>query len=105
VAFSAILGNALKYGAGAPVIVRAGTEGALARVEVEDRGHGIAPEDQARIFERFERAVPIVHYGGFGVGLWLAREIVAVHGGHIAVRSAPDQGAVFTITLPLEPPE
>jgi signal transduction histidine kinase len=61
---------------------------------------GIAPEDQARIFERFERAVS-ENYGGFGLGLWISREVVQAHGGRIFVQSAPGQGATFTVELPL----
>ena len=56
--------------------------------------------NQARIFERFERAVSYRHYGGFGVGLWIARELVEAHGGTIRVNSAVGEGASFTIDLP-----
>jgi PAS domain S-box-containing protein len=100
-ALAAVLGNAVKYGGKARIDVRARRDGRFAAVEVEDHGPGIAPEDQARVFERFERAVPVTHYGGFGIGLWAARQIVAAHGGEIDIRSAPGQGSVFTIRLPL----
>jgi signal transduction histidine kinase len=68
---------------------------------VKDHGIGIGAADQARIFERFERAVPERHYGGFGVGLWVARLVAEAHGGRIRVESAPDQGSTFTLELPL----
>jgi signal transduction histidine kinase len=54
----------------------------------------------ARIFERFERAVPARNYGGLGLGLYIARRIVEAHGGQIAVASESGQGATFTVLLP-----
>jgi signal transduction histidine kinase len=95
-----LLGNATKYGPGKPIRVSVERAGALARLIVQDHGMGIGPEDQARIFERFERAVS-ENYGGFGLGLWISREVVQAHGGSISVRSAPGQGATFTVELPL----
>jgi signal transduction histidine kinase len=96
--------NALKFGAGRPVWVTVERADAAARVEVRDAGPGIAAVDHARIFERFERAVPLHRYGGFGLGLWTAREILRAHGGTIAVASAPGEGATFTVEIPLAPP-
>jgi len=98
---SNLVGNALKFGAGRPVDVAVSAEGDTARVVVRDSGIGVAPEAQARIFERFERAVPTRNYGGFGLGLWFVREAVEAHGGRVAVASAPGQGAAFTVELPL----
>jgi len=102
-----LVSNAFKYGRGRPVRieVRAADQGAT--VSVTDQGIGIAPADQARIFERFERAVSSTHYGGFGLGLWIAREIVRAHRGEIRVFSQPGEGATFEVTLPRtgsEPP-
>jgi signal transduction histidine kinase len=98
-----LLSNAAKYGRGQPVEVRVemGPEG-RARLVVKDNGIGIAPEDQARIFERFERAVNGKQFHGLGLGLWISREIVDSHGGHILVRSAPGEGSTFTVELPRE---
>jgi PAS domain S-box-containing protein len=101
-ALAAILANALKYGGVEPIRVRVAREDGRAVISVEDRGPGIAMEDQARVFERFERAVPVVHYGGFGVGLWTARQIVTAHGGEIEIRSVPGQGSWFGIRVPVE---
>jgi signal transduction histidine kinase len=99
---SNLLSNAVKYGSGQPVRIAARLEGGRARVDVEDQGIGIAREDQERIFGRFERAVPGGRYGGLGLGLWIARQIVVAHGGRIGVDEAPgDAGAIFYFELPL----
>jgi signal transduction histidine kinase len=95
-----LLENAAKYGAGYPVMVTLEGEGEWARLTVSDRGIGISPEDQARIFERFERAVSVRHYGGFGLGLWIVRQIVEAMGGRVRVASQPEQGSTFTVELP-----
>jgi signal transduction histidine kinase len=97
---SNLISNAIQYGSGKRIDVQVDDLGTEARLRVTDQGIGIPAEDQARIFNRFERAVPEHHYGGFGVGLWLAREIVAAHGGTIAVESAPGVGSTFTVALP-----
>lgn len=97
--------NALKYGAGRPVEVVVERQDAEARIAVTDRGIGIAPEDADRIFRRFERATSDRHYGGLGLGLWIAREIVEAHGGSIEVASTLGEGSTFTVRLPLRPPE
>jgi signal transduction histidine kinase len=96
-----LVANALKYGAGAPVAVSVSRDGADAVLEVRDRGPGIAACDLARIFERFERAAPSSHYGGFGVGLYAAREIAQAHGGTVTAANLPGRGARFTARLPL----
>ncbi len=95
-----LLTNAAKYGAHKPVRIEIEDGDSVARLRVIDNGIGISPEDQNRIFERFERAVPEKHYGGFGVGLWLAQQIVHAHGGSIETRSEPGAGSTFTVTLP-----
>ena len=96
-----LVSNALKYGPGNPVEMSVTRETECACLKVRDYGIGIAPQDQRRIFQRFERAVPMSHYSGFGLGLWIAREIVAAHGGSIDVDSELGRGATFTVRLPL----
>ncbi|HYH97046.1 ATP-binding protein [Hyalangium sp.] len=96
-----LLSNAMKFGPGQPIHLTVTKGSGCARLTVRDFGKGIAPEDQGRIFERFERAVSEENYGGFGLGLWIAREVVQAHGGHLSVESAPGQGATFTVELPL----
>lgn len=101
---SNLLQNAIKYGEGKPIDLEAEDLGDSVRLRVTDRGMGIAPDDQQRIFRRFERAVSDRHFGGFGVGLWLVRRIVDAHGGNISVASAPGTGATFTVHLPKDAP-
>ncbi len=93
--------NAIKYGSGKPIDLDLEVTNGRARIQVRDRGIGIEPRMQARIFDRFERAVSSRHYGGFGLGLWIARQIVEASGGKIAVESKPGEGSVFSIELPL----
>jgi PAS domain S-box-containing protein len=100
-----LVGNATKFGARQPVDVAlaAGTNGHSGTVSltVTDRGIGIEPEYQRRIFGRFERAVSTRNFGGLGLGLWVAKQIVEAHEGTISVASAPGEGATFTVVLPL----
>ncbi len=95
-----LLANAIKYGAGFPIEITVEDRGADAIVSVRDHGIGIDPEAQARIFDRFERAVSSRHYGGLGLGLWISRQIVLSHGGSIAVSSEAGAGARFDVILP-----
>ena len=94
------LSNAVKYGAGKPVEVWVEGNTDTATVRVRDHGIGIAPGDQARIFERFERAVSEQSYGGFGLGLWIVRQIIDAMGGKVSVESTLGEGATFSVTLP-----
>jgi signal transduction histidine kinase len=96
-----LIANAIKYGGGKPVWASIEHDGALARFRVHDDGIGIAPADQQRIFERFERPAARTHPGGVGLGLWIARELVQSHGGRITVESALGEGATFVVELPL----
>lgn len=99
-----LLSNALKYGEGRPIDVEVRREGALAILAVRDRGIGIPPEDQERVFERFERAVSVRHFGGFGLGLYIVRQAVEAMGGTIRLESKPGEGSTFTVLLPLAGP-
>ncbi len=92
--------NALKYGAGKPVEVIVELVGSQARLAVRDQGVGIAPDDQQRIFDRFERASSTRSFGGIGLGLWIVREIVRAHEGEVRVESELGAGATFIVELP-----
>ena len=100
-----LLTNAMRYGGGKPIAVAVSQDGGGARVSVRDQGIGIAPADHARIFGQFERTdVSRKQSPGLGLGLYITQQIVAAHGGRIAVESEPGAGAVFTVTLPEQPP-
>jgi signal transduction histidine kinase len=96
-----LLSNASKFGRGRPIDVEVLAPPGRAAVIVRDQGIGIAKENQDRIFERYERAVSERHYGGLGLGLWIAREVIAAHGGALRVRSVETVGSEFTVELPL----
>jgi len=99
-----LLTNAMKYGPGKPITVAVEVVDvgeARARLTVSDAGIGVAPEDHARIFERFERAASARHYGGMGLGLWIVRQVAEALGGSAGVASAKGEGAAFTVELPL----
>lgn len=95
-----LVSNAVRYSPhGERVTIEAERLGDRAIVRVSDRGKGIAPEDQDRIFEKFER-VDQSEPGGSGLGLYIARRLARVMGGELSVESAPGQGARFTLELP-----
>jgi signal transduction histidine kinase/CHASE1-domain containing sensor protein len=94
-----LIANAVKYGHGKPIAVALRVDGERVVLSVRDHGIGIPREAQQRIFERFERAVSDRHFGGFGLGLWIARRIVESLGGTIGVESEPGQGSTFTVEL------
>jgi PAS domain S-box-containing protein len=95
-----LLSNAVKYGAGNPIRLGVSGDKETAVLTIRDEGIGIPPEHQARIFERFERAVSDRNYGGLGLGLWIVRQIVDALGGAIEVESQPGKGSLFTVRLP-----
>jgi two-component system OmpR family sensor kinase len=74
-------------------------------LDVTDHGPGMTPEQAHRVFERFYRAdqARTRVKGGSGLGLAIVSALVAAHGGVASVRTAPDQGATFRVTLPLAP--
>ena len=95
-----LLDNAIKYGLGRPIEVRLSEEGSFANFSVQDSGLGIAPGAQERIFQRFERAVSPNHFSGIGLGLYITRQIIELHGGNITVQSQLGQGSTFTARIP-----
>jgi signal transduction histidine kinase len=99
-----LVDNAIKYSpAGSEVEVHAYREDGRVRIDVRDRGPGIAKEDQKLIFEKFGRVTGAgATRPGTGLGLFIARSIAEAHGGVLEVQSVPDQGATFTLELPLQ---
>ncbi|MBK9263929.1 MAG: AAA family ATPase [Polyangiaceae bacterium] len=95
-----LISNAIKFGSGRPIEISVEGQSGMAQISVRDQGIGVAPEMRARIFERFERAVSDKHYGGLGLGLYIATEIAKAHGGTITVESEEGKGSTFTLSLP-----
>lgn len=98
-----LVSNAVKFGAGAPVLITAKDAGHnLIKVQVSDRGGGISLADQEMMLSDFtevmQRADP--ERDGFGSGLWLARNLLEAHGGYLEVASFPGSGSTFTAYLP-----
>lgn len=100
---SNLITNAIKYGNGKPIKVTAEEGDGMACVTVEDQGIGISEDALERIFQRFERAVSPRHFGGLGLGLFIAWHYAEAHGGTVVARSRPGAGAQFTLRLPREP--
>jgi signal transduction histidine kinase len=103
-----LMSNAIRYGAGRPVEISVASTGGDATIEVRDYGEGISEVDRSRIFEHFESAVaPRGSKPGFGLGLWITRQLLVAHQGEITIESQPGVGSVFTASLPRaihEPP-
>lgn len=98
--------NAVRHAAGLVVLRCSATADGGALLVVEDDGHGIAPEERERVFDRFvrldqSRARAV---GGSGLGLAIVREIVAAHGATVTLDEAPSGGARFTVALLEKPP-
>jgi len=103
-----LVNNALKYSKDRKYIgVSLYRSNGSVKLEVQDRGIGIAAAEQEKIFEKFYRCGdPLVHdTKGSGLGLSLVRHIAQAHGGNVSVESAPDKGSKFTIALPIAPSE
>lgn len=96
-----ILLNSAKYGAGKPINVELKTSSDEAILSIQDHGMGIPENMQQKIFERFERAVTDNKISGWGIGLFIAKQIVVAHNGRIEVKSKVGSGSTFTVHLPL----
>ena len=104
-----LLSNAIKFtpdGGQITVVAAVTNGGATARVAVTDSGIGIAPEDQARLFQEFVQldASASRKYEGTGLGLALSRRLIELHGGAIGVESELGKGSTFWFTLPVAAP-
>lgn len=98
---SNLVSNAIKYGGKSKIMIHTWIMDDKALLEIQDEGIGIDEQDQKRIFNRFERAVDHKHISGWGLGLYISREIINAHDGTIQVRSSPRRGSTFTIALPI----
>jgi signal transduction histidine kinase len=97
---SNLLSNAAKYGSGKPIEIEISGDAEKGRLAVRDHGIGIPVADQARIFERFERLLAGRGAPGFGLGLWIVRQIVEGMHGEVRVTSEIGAGATFVVELP-----
>ena len=94
-----LLGNAVRHSPeGGTVTIELRKTDAMGEASIADQGNGIAPADQERVFEKFER---LDTGGGAGLGLAIARRLARSMGGEISLISAPGEGACFTVSLPL----
>ncbi|MDQ2808933.1 MAG: ATP-binding protein [Chloroflexota bacterium] len=101
--FQNLIGNAVKYSpAGGPITMQVAAQGPDACVQVQDMGIGIPAAALPHLFQRFYRAANTAQEGisGIGVGLFVVREIVTLHGGRVEVSSSEGAGSVFTVYLP-----
>lgn len=98
-----LLSNAVHYGAGRPIEVSVTGDQDFACLAVRDHGVGIAADQLAKIFERFERGGER-RGGGFGIGLWMVRNLCVAMGGTVTVESLVGDGACFTVLLPRRQP-
>ncbi len=99
-----LITNAIKYSPNAyKVVVRVGSDEKNATLSVQDFGFGIAKSDQAKVFERFYRTSDKeeMNVSGFGLGLYIAAEIIKGHSGKIWIESTTDKGSTFYFTLPM----
>lgn len=100
--FVNLLTNAIKFSPHQrEVTLKAWRHGHLLRVEVMDKGIGIQPEDQEKIFDAFHRGSNALTIQGSGLGLSIVRRAVDLLGGSVSVSSVPNQGSTFIVTIPL----
>jgi len=103
--FDNLIGNAIKYSPdGGDIILQGHVMGDQILIQIRDQGVGLAPDDQAKVFDRFYRVDGTLSRKtqGTGLGLYLARQLVRAHGGDLGVESQLGKGSTFYFTLPLE---
>ena len=95
-----LISNAIKYGSNSPVKIDVSQSSGMAQINIEDKGMGIVKEMQAKIFERFERAISSTNISGLGLGLYITKQIIDAHQGAIEVESELGIGSTFKVSLP-----
>jgi PAS domain S-box-containing protein len=96
-----VISNAIKYGPGKPITVDLKAKDGKATLVVQDRGIGIPPDDLSRVFGRFERTTISHNYGGLGLGLYIANQVIEQHEGSIRAENRSGGGVRIVIELPL----
>ncbi len=99
--FVNLLTNALQFGQKSPILIELKQAKLAALIRIIDRGPGIAKADRRRVLRRFERVVDANEVSGFGLGLFLSKQIAKAHGGDLRLISAPQRGTTVQIRLPL----
>jgi PAS domain S-box-containing protein len=102
-----LIANAVKFTPEGTIWLRARRDGSEVALDVEDTGVGMGAEDLQTIFEKFRQGegLPVRRAEGTGLGLSITHHLVQLHGGRLDVRSTPGVGSVFTVRLPVRPPE
>jgi len=96
-----LLSNAIKYGNDGPITIELRGDDDGVAVAVRDSGCGLSLDEQRQLFMRFHRAPStVMRYSGFGLGLWIVKQLVEGHGGKVSVESAPGKGSTFRVWLP-----
>jgi signal transduction histidine kinase len=104
-AIGALIDNAVKFSPnGGEIVIATRVEDGLMRVSIQDPGVGIPPDQMYHIFDRYHHVEAVGEhlFGGVGLGLPIAKQVVEQHGGNISVISSPGEGSTFTITIPVE---
>ena len=104
-AIGALVDNAIKFSPnGGEILIAAATEDGLMHISIQDPGVGIAPDQIYHIFDRYHHLETTGEhlFGGVGLGLPIAKQVVEQHNGNISVVSKLDEGSTFTITIPIE---
>jgi len=104
-AIGALIDNAVKFSPnGGEINIAARAEDGQLRVSIQDPGVGIAPDQMYHIFDRYHHLESVGDhlFGGVGLGLPIAKQVVEQHGGSISVVSSPGAGSTFTLTMPIE---
>lgn len=96
-----LITNAVKFSDGKPIKIIVAQKEGWAIIDIIDQGIGISPDNQKRVFEKYERAVSRNDYSGLGLGLYISSQIARAHGGQITVDSKLGEGSKFSLHLPI----